>query len=196
LYWSVTTDDFAPSAGEPLSRATRPAPPARGPRQATIRVTIDAGAIAAAATGGVVAGFGLHRGGMLEPFAAAGRRLLDIAPTETGAARPMALAAGVLAHIGCAMLWAILFGALAGRARGARLLVFALCFAAVGTLVDRRILPVSLRLGHGMDDGVMQTFMLYIVLTLALMVGMRLAQLVSHGGSRSPAMTLDDDVDA
>jgi hypothetical protein len=47
-----------------------------------------------------------------------------------------------------------------------------------------------------MDDGVMQTFMLYIVLTLALMVGMRLAQLVSHGGSRSPAMTLDDDVDA
>ena len=139
-----------------------------------VRRGLSAGIIAAAATAGAVAGFGVRRGAPAEPFTNAGRLFLGIAATEDGTRQLGAFAVGVLLHVGSALAWSVAFALLAARLRGARLLVAALLFAGA-VYVLRERLPELLRVGHGGRAFPPQLVVLHVVLGLALAAGIRLA---------------------
>ena len=139
---------------------------------------LSAGIIAAAATAGAVAGFGIRRGAPAEPFTNAGRLFLGIAATEDGTRQLGALTVGVLLHVGAALVWGVAFALLAAGLRGVRLLVAALVFAGAVYAVRERV-PELLRVGYGGRAFPPQLVVLHVVLGLGLAAGIRLAQ--QHG---------------
>jgi hypothetical protein len=139
-----------------------------------VRGGLRAGTIAAAATGGVVAGFGVRDGSMAEPFAALGRLLLGIAATEGAGRQLAATAAGLFVHAAVATAWGALFALVAARLRGWRLVLAAGSFSAAAAIASTA-LPELLRLGYGARALPPQLALLYTVLALSLVAGMRLA---------------------
>ncbi len=146
-----------------------------------MRGGLSAGVIAAAATGGVVAGFGVREGSAAEPFATLGRLLLGVATSEPGARQLVALFAGILLHSAIAMILGMLFAMLFARLRGLRLLAAAALFAAAAYAVSTK-LPGLWRLGHGARAFPPQLVLLYCVLALSLVAGIRLARNSGHIG--------------
>jgi hypothetical protein len=146
-----------------------------------VRGGLAAGVLAAAATGGVVAGFGVREGSAGEPFAALGRLLLGVAASEPAGRQLVALIAGILLHSATALAWGLLFAALFARLRGLGLVAAAALFAAVAYAVSTR-LPELLRLGHGARAFPPQLVLLYTVLALSLVAGIRLARIGGHIG--------------
>ena len=143
------------------------------------------GIFVAAATAGVITGFSLHNpSGVLAPFATGGRMLLGVAVSEGRAVQLSALVAGVALHTLLAVAWAVPFALLVGAARGARLWLAAALFAAAAYGASEFLLPPLLRLGHGARPFPLQLALLYSVLALALVVGMRLANSRAAGEAR------------
>jgi len=139
-----------------------------------VRGGLRAGTIAAAATGGVVAGFGVREGSPAEPFAALGRLLLGVAATEGVGRQLAATAAGLFLHAAVATAWGVLFALVAARLRGWRLVLAAGLFAAAAAVASTA-LPALLRLGYGVRPLPPQLALLYTVLALSLVAGVRLA---------------------
>jgi hypothetical protein len=146
-----------------------------------VRGGLSAGVIAAAATGGVIAGFGVREGSAGEPFAALGRLLLGIATSEPSGRQLVGLIAGIVLHSATALAWGLLFAALFARLRGLRLMAAAALFAAVAYAVSTK-LPGLLRLGHGARAFPPQLVLLYTVLAISLVAGIRLARIGGHIG--------------
>jgi hypothetical protein len=150
-------------------------------RSERVRGGLSAGVIAAAATGGVIAGFGVREGSAAEPFASLGRLLLGIATSEPAGRQLVALFAGIALHSATALLWGLIFAALFAHLRGLRLGVAAALFAAVAYAVSTKF-PGLLRLGYGARAFPPQLVLLYTALAISLVAGIRLARTDGHIG--------------
>jgi hypothetical protein len=131
--------------------------------------------LGAAASAGALVGFGVRRGGPGTLLSAAGDRLLGV-PAFVAPDRTLGVSAllGVAHHLVAAVAWGLVFAALAGRLRGARLAGVALLVAALAVSADR-VLPAAFCLAAGVASAP-QRVLLAIVLAAALATGMRLAQ--------------------
>jgi hypothetical protein len=181
---SAVTSPPLPSQHEsavPLS--VRAPDPERG---RSVRTGVRCGLFVAAATAGVITGFSLHSpAGVLAPFATSGRMLLGVSANEGPAEQVVALAGGVLLHALLALAWTALFALLARTLGGLRLWIAAALFAVGAYGTSEYLLPPLLRLGHGARPFPPQLALLYAVLAVALVVGMRLAKSVGEGDARS-----------
>ena len=159
-------------------------------REGAVRVGARCGIVVAAATAGAITGFSLHApGGPLAPFATTGRMLLGVSLNEARAEQLFALLGGLALHTLVAVAWSVLFALLAGSVRGLRLWMSAALFAVAAYVASEYLLPSLLRLGHGARPFPSQLALLYAVLAVALVVGMRLANsgaVGTAGGGGSP----------
>lgn len=175
----------------PLHSQHEPAEPlpvrAVGPaREGALRVGTRCGLIVAAATAGAITGFSLHDpGGPLAPFATSGRMLLGVSLSEGRAAQLSALAGGLALHTLVAVAWSVLFVVLARSLRGVGLWIAAVLFAVAAFAASEFLLPPLLRLAHGARPFPPQLALLYAVLAVALVVGMRLAKSGAVGAATS-----------
>ena len=133
------------------------------------------GALAGAATTGVVVGFGLRVGSALRPFAALGRELLAMDAAHTGLRRALATGAGLLVHLLVVLAWAVLFALVAARWRGWRLWAAAAVTGALAVLADRLLVPEVWRLSDAPGVSPLHRAAYYAALFLALALGTRVA---------------------
>jgi hypothetical protein len=180
-------DDRATShrAAVQVARTAPAAVATAGNEEGVLHLGVRCGLFAAAATAGVLAGFAIRAGdGAAAPFAAAGRMLLGVPASAGAAAQSLAVVAGVLLHCAIVVAWALPFAALVRRRRSAAVLVVtAALYAAAAYLTSERLFPELLRLGHGARAFPPQLVLLYVVLAVALGLGMRLA----FSGNASPS---------
>jgi hypothetical protein len=146
-----------------------------------MRAGLQVGTIAAAATAGVLAGFGLGAEGAASPFRHLGRLALGVTQNAGAAAQTAAAAAGLALHLVLAGLWGLLFVLVAGGLRGVRLFGAALLFALFVYALDLGLLPPLLRLGHGARAFPSQSVFLHLVLALVLGLGTRIATIRLRG---------------
>ena len=130
-----------------------------------ITTGIRVGAVAAAATIGAVIGLGLRHGLALRPFTGAGRALLE----KLGlAGSPSASALLGLTMVACAVIvLGVCFTVVAATLRGLPLLVAAIVFGLIAW-------------STGAVLGSAQRVFIFTMLTIALVVGMRLARPSTH----------------
>ena len=145
-----------------------------------VRAGLHVGLIAAAATAGALAGFGLAREGPLGSFRVLGRLALGVTQNAGSAAQSAATVAGLGLHLLLAGLWGLLFVLVAGGVRGVRLAGAALLFALFVYALDLGLLPPILRLGHGARAFPSQSVLLHVVLAAALGLGTSIATGVRH----------------
>lgn len=145
--------------------------PPSPPLGAWLRVAV----LGAAASAGALVGFGVRRGAPGTLLSAAGERLRGV-PAFVAPDRAFGASAflGLAHHLVAAVAWGLVFAALAGRLRGARLAAVALVVATIAVSVDR-VLPAPFSLAVGVAS-VPQRVVLAVVLAAALATGMRLAQ--------------------
>jgi hypothetical protein len=140
-----------------------------------MRAGLQVGTIVAAATAGVLAGFGLGGEGAASAFRTLGRLTLGVTQNADGAAQIAATITGVGLHALLAGLWGLLFVFVAGGLRGLRLGGAALLFALFVYALDLGLLPPLLRLGHGARTFPSQSILLHLGLAAALGLGTWLA---------------------
>lgn len=144
-------------------------------QQGTLAQGILTGALAAAATGGTLLGFGIQQGTPARPFnAVAGLLLGDRAPSIWGF-HSVVTVVGVMVLVAFTLGWGLLFARLTGAMRGWRLAGMALVVATVALALD--VLLVTRVRGANVSDVLApaQIVALHAVLGIALGVGMRLA---------------------
>jgi hypothetical protein len=151
---------------------------------------VAAGVMAAAATAGVLVGFGVREGAPGGAFTSAGRLLLGVGATQGGRAQLAALVCGALAHVAASLAWGVLFGLVAARLRGVALFAAALVFAAAVYGV-RDHAPALLRVGYGARALPPHLVLLHAVLSVGLAVGIRLAPLGGRTGATPRQRELD-----
>jgi hypothetical protein len=130
--------------------------------------------VAAAATIGAVIGLGLRHGLALRPFASTGRALfqrLGIAGTA-----PASALVGLAMIASAIILLGVCFTVVAAPLRGFRLLGAAIVFGAIAWSVSGLVIPSILAWSTGAVLGSAQRLFIFSMLTVALVVGMRLAR--------------------
>jgi hypothetical protein len=141
-----------------------------------LRLGAFAGLVAAAATAGVLIGFGLARGAPAlvintAAHVAVGSRALHLPRTDL-LVTPLAL----VLHVVFVSAWGVLFALLAAPLRGGRLLAAAGAFVAAIAAADLWLFPARLRPGFETILGTNELLTVYAVLWLALVAGMRAAR--------------------
>lgn len=132
------------------------------------------GLVAAAATIGAVIGLGLRHGLAFRPFMGAGRALLE---TVGVSGTPSVTTLVGLAGVACAIIvLGVCFTVVAAPLRGVRLLGVALAFGVVAWALSAFVMPSILALSTGAVLGDAQRVFVFSMLSLALVVGMRLAR--------------------
>jgi hypothetical protein len=132
------------------------------------------GLLAAAATAGVLVGFGLRHGSSLDPFHVYGRAALGAA-TGRVASRDLAILAGFLAHTLWMLLWGVCFSVVATPLRGSRTALAALAYAALLGVLSVSIVPGALGAASLATLSAAQRVFLVLVVAGTLTAGMRLA---------------------
>ena len=139
-----------------------------------ITTGVRVGAVAAAATIGAVIGLGLRHGLALRPFAAAGRALLEkigiVGSPSASALLGLTMVAFAIIVLG------VCFTVVAAPLRGLALLVVAIVFGAIAWSVSAFVVPSILAWSTGAVLGNAQRLFIFSMLTIALVVGMRLAR--------------------
>jgi hypothetical protein len=134
---------------------------------------LRAGIVAAAATAGVLIGFGIARGAPLRPLNAVAHLVLGTRAYLTdgfhAAITPLALALHVLA----AVVWAELFVLITPRLRGIPLFLAALAFAGAIFVVDVVLLPRGARPGFEQALTAGEQGIVYLVFGLALALALQ-----------------------
>jgi hypothetical protein len=133
-----------------------------------------AGVIAAAATLGALVGFGQARGAPLKPLNTIahmvfGTRAYYMTGFDWGVT-PVALAL----HVAALVALAVIFALLAGRLRGARLLLTALVYSGLVFLVNRYVAPPRMMPGIETSLSSPELGVIYLVLALSLALGVRM----------------------
>jgi hypothetical protein len=170
----------APRARDPLVEGWPPDddwPSARrSPPRAWIRAGLWTGAVAGAATAGVLVRYGHAAGiGYLGAFAHVGRLATGVTLADGRPAQAMATITGLLLHLLVVSAWSLLFAAVAAGWGEARRWLAAFVIALLAWGAGHAILPGMLRLGHGARAFPIQEIALHLVLAVALALGMRLA---------------------
>ena len=139
-----------------------------------ITAGIRVGAVAAAATIGAVIGLGLRHGLALRPFTSAGRALFEklgvVGTSSASAIVGLMMAACAIIVLG------VCFTVVAAPLRGLRLLIVAIAFGAIAWGFAGFVVPSVLALSSGAVLGSAQRVFIFTLLSLALVVGMRLAR--------------------
>jgi hypothetical protein len=140
-----------------------------------VRQGVRAGLVAAAATAGVLVGFGVARREPLRMLNAVAHMVIGTRAYYTvgfdALATPLALALHALSVV----LWGVLFAALAGRLRGARLAAAAALLAAAAFLIDYHLVPERFRPGFETLLTTGELAALYAALGASLVAGLRWA---------------------
>ena len=136
------------------------------------------GTVAAAATIGAVVGLGLRHGLALRPFATAGRALFEKLGV-VGSPSASALV-GLIMVAGAIIVLGVCFTVVAAPLRGLARLVAAIAFGAIAWSVSAFVVPLILAWSTGDVLGSAQRLFIFSMLTIALMVGMRLARPSTH----------------
>lgn len=108
-----------------------------------IRAGVRAGLVAAAATAGVIIGFGARHNDWAGPFQSLGVQVLH----GLGASTPtlgLAVSVGLLAHAAWMIVWGIGFVVLAHRRTWALALVLAVTVGVVATFIARTAVPAAM----------------------------------------------------
>lgn len=146
--------------------------------------------MAASATAGALAGFGMRLGAPAAAFSAAGDRLrglpVFVAPDRAfGASACVGLAQHAVLVVG----WTLPFAFVAGR-RGSRARIVAAVVVALLVVVTARVLPAPLALAAG-TLGTAQDILVGVVLAASLEAGMRLAHPQSRRTRDVPILDRD-----
>ena len=141
-----------------------------------IRMGLRAGALVAAATSGALLGLGLRAGTPAHPFNLAAAPLYGERAMGSWGFDPLVTVAGALLHAGTMLLLAITFAVLAGGLRGIRLILAAAIFAALLWLAHA-YWPGSGGESPARTLSAAQLALVYAVLAVALILGMRLARI-------------------
>ena len=130
--------------------------------------------MAAAATLGVLIGFGSVRGAALRPLNGIAHTVFGTRAYLMHGFDPAVTLAALVIHVASVVAWGVIFALLAGRLRGARLIAAALLYAAAVALVDRLLVPPTLVPGfnQALTHGEIAT--IYVILAVSLAAGSRL----------------------
>lgn len=139
-----------------------------------VRAGLITGALAASATAGAISGIAWPE--HYSPFAALGRQVLaTLAPTAAPSGL-VATIAGLVLHTLIAFFWAFLFVAIAGRARGVRLVIIAVVSSGVIWALNAVLASSVLRFGNDLAAFPAQAALFHTVLAGALVGGIALAR--------------------
>lgn len=141
-----------------------------------VREGIQAGIVAAAATLGVLVGFGAAHGAWLQPVNAVAHLVVGSRAFLIDDFAPVVTLLGLLVHVASIVLWAVVFSLLAGRLRGWRLGAAAAAFAGAAYVVDQRLTPARLAPGFERSLSGLETAAIYVVFAVALGLGVRFAR--------------------
>lgn len=139
-----------------------------------MRAGLITGALAASATAGAM--LGIAWGEHYSPFAATGRQLLATLAPSTSPSGTVATIAGLVLHTMIAFFWALLFVAIAGRARGVRLVISAVVSSTVIWALNAWLASSVLRFGNDLTAFPAQAVLFHTVLAAALSGGIALAR--------------------
>ena len=153
----------------PIARRHFPLLLSRVPAR-SMRLAVQTGIIAGAASAGGIVGLGARHGVALLPFSIAGHGVVG---TQSDA---VAAVAGLILHLAWMLVWGTCFTLVAATLRGARLLIAALLFVGVLGAVTMYLLPVVNPLYRFAALTTSQTVLVYLLLAVALVAGMRLAR--------------------
>jgi hypothetical protein len=145
---------------------------------------VYAGIVAAAATAGMLIGFGRARGEAWRPLNAVGHLLLGYRARLMDRFDVFVTPVGVALHLTFVVLWGVLFALVAARLRGWRLAAAAAALGAAALVIDARLLPDGLDLGFPALLSRPELIALYAVLAAALALGIRLARRSEHAAYR------------
>jgi hypothetical protein len=146
----------------------------RTKRTAITRTGLITGIVAASATAGVIEGFARRE--HLSAFGGMGRQLCAVIAPSSDPTAATAILLGVALHVVLALFWGGVFAAVAMRFRGRALAVAAIVGSALVWAINAWWAPSLLRFGNDLTAFVPQAVVFYVVLALALAVGMRLAR--------------------
>jgi hypothetical protein len=147
-----------------------------------LRQGVQAGIVAWAATLGVLVGFGRSRGAVLQPLNAIAHVFFGTRALLMQGFDWMVTPSALLLHLVALATWGVVFALLAGRLRGLRLVAAAIAYALLLWLVNRLILPSVLSVGLAQLLSPWEIGVFYLVLALALALGVRM------GARRSPGV--------
>lgn len=108
-----------------------------------LRAGVQAGLIAAAATGGAIIGFGARHNDWSGPFATLGSQVLHGGGVGSGP-RFLLTTAGIVAHVAWMVIWGIAFATVSYRKTPAMSMVFALLVGIGATILAGSIVPAAL----------------------------------------------------
>lgn len=144
------------------------------------------GVIAAAATLGMLFGFGRAHGSTFLPLDAIARPFFGSRVLLIDRFDPVVTAVALVTHVVSVVLWSILFVLLTGRLRGLALGAAAAAYAAVVFLIDQRLLSRQLAPGFERALSGAETIMVYVVLAVALGAGSSVARRIPRRTPDSP----------
>lgn len=170
--------------GPQSAKPTAQSPPPTAHRRATIFSPVPrphlsrglaVGALAASATAGALAGFGIRLGTPARPFNAVARLVLGGRADGVWGFDPPVTAVGVLLHVTVMCVWGFLTVRLAQSRRGAGRVAVAVVVALLALAIDLLVVARVLRAGVSGVLAPVQVVVVHVVLAIALVVGMRLA---------------------
>lgn len=134
---------------------------------------LRAGLLAAAATAGVLVGFGMARGAAAAPLNAIAHLAVGERAHFITASDPAVTVLGLVLLLGWLLLAGVLFALLFGWLRGAALWLAAFGFTAALALVDLALVPERFRPGFERALVPAEVVVVYLVLAAALALGAR-----------------------
>lgn len=141
-----------------------------------VRQGVLAGWVAAAATAGVLIGFGRARGAALAPINAVAHMVVGSRALLFDHFDAVVTSTGLALHVLYVLIWGVLFSLVAARLRGARLLVAALAAAAAIFIIDQYLVPPRFRPGFEQVLSGVEVGVVYATLAIALAIGVKLAR--------------------
>lgn len=139
-----------------------------------MRHGVRAGIVAWAATLGVLVGFGRSRGAALEPLNSIAHPFFGTRALLMQGFSWTVTPAALLLHLVALVVWGAVFALLAGRLRGLRLLAAAIAYSFLVWLVNQVVLPSVFSEGLSQSLSPWELGVFYLVLALALALGVRI----------------------
>jgi len=137
---------------------------------------VRVGAVAAATMIGAIVGLGLRHGLATRPFMTAGYAVLETLGVRAASRGDAPTAVGLAAVAAAIIVLGVCFTVVAAPLRGLRLLGVAIVFGAIAWAVSGLVVPSILALSAGAVLGDAQRVFIFAMLSIALVVGMRLAR--------------------
>ncbi|MDQ6830264.1 MAG: hypothetical protein M3081_15515 [Gemmatimonadota bacterium] len=137
---------------------------------------IATGLIAAAASAGVLIGFGRAHRAAFRPLNAVAHVFIGSRAYLFDEFDLRVTTLGVLVHVASVVLWGVIFTALARRLRGWMVVGAALVFVGAAYVVDYAIVPERLRPGFEIALSRGEISVVYLVLAAALALGLKLTR--------------------